>query len=51
MEQQLLNRLNMETSRVFSFDIFDTVLARAVTPPEAALLMDGRRAGEIYWRY
>ena len=47
MEQQLLNRLNVETSRVFSFDIFDTVLARAVTPPEAVFLMVGRRADGI----
>jgi predicted HAD superfamily hydrolase len=44
MEQQLLNRLNVETSRVFSFDVFDTVLTRAVSPPSAVFLIAGHLA-------
>ena len=47
MKHQLLNRLNMGVSQVFSFDVFDTVLTRAVSPPSAVFLLTGQRAVSV----
>lgn len=47
MGNQLLNRLDLQEHNVYSFDVFDTVLTRTVSPPSAVFLLVGRRAANL----
>ena len=47
MENQLLTCVDVENASVYSFDVFDTVLTRAVSPPSAIFLFVGQQAANL----